>query len=134
MASTELTAQIKDAVLSALEWDGSLKERLAEIANQARIHHPEFAAAIDRLVARLRDAGAASIAPKPGEPMPPFVLPDDSGRLYSLEEMLNQEDSIRPGEDPLKFGIPAADIHNGQSAQPRRMSEKPASSSPLLVR
>jgi Rod binding domain-containing protein len=56
------------------------------------------------------------------------------GLARALEEMLNQEDSIRPGEDPLKFGIPAADIHNGQSAQPRRMSEKPASSSPLLVR
>ena len=32
--------------------------------------------------------GAGGNAPQPGEPMPPFVLPDETGRLVSLEELL----------------------------------------------
>jgi peroxiredoxin len=88
MTPPELPGQIKDAVLTALESDGSLNERLAAIAQRARIERPEFAAAIDRLVARLKEAGAGTAAPKPGEPMPPFMLPDERGRLVGLEQLL----------------------------------------------
>jgi flagellar protein FlgJ len=56
------------------------------------------------------------------------------GLARVLEQMLNPADSIQPGGGPLKFGIPAADIHYGQPAQPRRMSEKPDPSRPLPVR
>jgi peroxiredoxin len=50
--------------------------------------HPEYATAMDQLFARTRDAG--SNAPRPGEPMPHFVLPDERGRLTSLGELLEQ--------------------------------------------
>ena len=42
------------------------------------------------------------------------------GLARALEQMLSPADSIRPGGSPLKFGIPAADRHNGQPALPGR--------------
>src|SRR6516162_8206328 len=51
-----------------------------------RYRRPEFSAAVDRLVERLRQYGAGQSAPRIGEPMPPFVLPDETGRMVSLEE------------------------------------------------
>jgi peroxiredoxin len=88
MASRELTDQIRDAVLSALDADGPLNEGLAAISRRTRTERPEFAAAIDNLIARLRGADAGGTAPKPGAPMPPFMLPDERGRLVSLEGLL----------------------------------------------
>ena len=88
MASPEVTGEIKTAVLAALDADGPLNERLAAIAARTRKERPEFAAAIDRLVARLRDAAAGEAAPRPGEAMPPFVLPDERGRLLVMDELL----------------------------------------------
>jgi peroxiredoxin len=43
---------------------------------------------IDRLIARLADNGVGVTAPRPGEPMPPFLLPDETGRLVSLPRLL----------------------------------------------
>ena len=43
---------------------------------------------MDRLVERLREYGAGEAAPEPGDPLPPFVLPDDSGQTVSLNELL----------------------------------------------
>src|SRR5262249_24354398 len=42
------------------------------------------------LVRRLRESGAGEAAPKPGDFMPPFILPNDTGQLVSLEELLRQ--------------------------------------------
>src|SRR5215472_8220677 len=70
--------------------DLSLQEQLRTFAATVRRERPEFAAAVDRLVARLRQYGAGESAPRIGEPMPPFVLPDEIGRMVSLEELLNQ--------------------------------------------
>src|SRR5215470_995663 len=89
MTSPEVTGEIKNAVLAALDGDEPLlNERLAAIAARTRKERPEFAAAIDRLVARLRDAAAGQAAPKPGETMPPFLLPDERGRLVAMEDLL----------------------------------------------
>lgn len=88
MASPEISGEIRSAVLAALDQDGSLAERLAAIAARTRVERPEFAAGIDRFVARIRDACAGSNAPKPGELLPPFILPDERGRLVTLEELL----------------------------------------------
>jgi peroxiredoxin len=88
MASEDLTGEIKNAVLAALEADGSLSERLALIAERARRERPEFAAAIDRLVARLKEAGAGDAAPKIGDALPSFLLPDERGTLVSLDDLL----------------------------------------------
>ena len=39
---------------------------------------------------RLQESGVGEAAPKPGDLMPLFVLPDETGKLVSLEELLRQ--------------------------------------------
>jgi peroxiredoxin len=76
------------AFMRARELDASLGEQLRAFADAARQRQPHFAEAVDRLVERLRRYGAGVSAPRPGEPMPPFVLPDDTGHLVSLDQLL----------------------------------------------
>jgi peroxiredoxin len=76
------------AFMRARELDASLGEQLRAFADAARQRQPHFAEAVDRLVERLRRYGAGESAPRPGEPMPPFVLPDDTGHLVSLDQLL----------------------------------------------
>jgi peroxiredoxin len=70
--------------------DASLGERLATFAEAVRTRWPAFNDTAERLVMRLRESGAGEAAPKPGDLMPPFVLPDETGRLVSLEELLQR--------------------------------------------
>ena len=70
--------------------DVSMHEQLRTFAETTRRERPEFAAAVDRLVERLRRYGAGESAPQIGEPMPPFVLPDDTSQMVSLEELLDR--------------------------------------------
>jgi len=81
---------LDQAFMRARELDASLGEQLRAFADAARQRQPHFAEAVDRLVERLRRYGAGESAPRPGEPMPPFVLPDDTGHLVSLEQLLDQ--------------------------------------------
>jgi peroxiredoxin len=41
------------------------------------------------MVGRLKAHDAGQSAPKPGEKMPPFVMPDEEGRLVTLESLLS---------------------------------------------
>jgi peroxiredoxin len=68
----------------------TLNDQLQQFADAAKRANPEFAAAIDRLVARLRDSGAGESAPQLGEPMPSFHLPNENGRIVSLDRLLDQ--------------------------------------------
>jgi peroxiredoxin len=70
--------------------DASVAEQLRAFADAGRQSNPDFAAAVDRLVGRLRQYGAGESAPEPGDPLPPFVLPDDSGHMVSLNELVTQ--------------------------------------------
>jgi peroxiredoxin len=70
------------------DMDASLAERLSIFADAVRTQAPVFTAAVDRLIERLHDSGAGDAAPRPGEAMPPFLLPDDTGRLVTLEALL----------------------------------------------
>jgi peroxiredoxin len=70
------------------DMDGSLTERLSIFADVVRAQAPAFTAAVDRLIKRLQDSGAGDAAPRPGDVMPPFYLPDDTGRLVALEALL----------------------------------------------
>ncbi|MFL6797759.1 MAG: peroxiredoxin-like family protein [Xanthobacteraceae bacterium] len=81
---------LDEAFQRAIDLDASLGEQLTAFADAARISSPDFAAAVDRLVDRLRLHGAGSSAPQVGEPMPSFVLPDDTGRMITLERLLQQ--------------------------------------------
>jgi peroxiredoxin len=66
----------------------SLGEQLRAFSDAARQRRPDFAEAVDRLVVRLRENSAGTSAPKPGEPMLPFHLPDENGHIVSLDEFL----------------------------------------------
>ncbi len=88
MASAELRKALADALARARELDGSLQQRLASYSDAIRELHPAYASAADELVARLDISKAGASAPALGEPMPPFLLPDDSGQLVSLEELV----------------------------------------------
>jgi len=79
----EVFAQCRDM-------DASLTERLAIFAAAVRAEMPSFTAAIDRLVTRLGESGAGEAAPQPGDEMPPFMLPDDTGRLVDLDNLLQK--------------------------------------------
>jgi peroxiredoxin len=81
---------LNDAFGRVRELDLSLQEQLRTFAAAVRRERPEFSAAVDRLVERLRQYGAGEAAPRIGDPMPPFVLPDETGRMVSLEELLDQ--------------------------------------------
>jgi peroxiredoxin len=70
--------------------DASLGEQLRTFSESARQRRPEFAEAIDRLVERLNQNGAGENSPKPGEPMPPFFLPDETGHMVSLDELVSK--------------------------------------------
>lgn len=68
--------------------DAPLGVRLKAVADEVRRLSPEFADIVDRMVARLRDNGVGLAAPKPGEAMPDFVLPDEAGHLVRLSDLL----------------------------------------------
>src|SRR5208337_4393961 len=77
---TEKTfAEILEAATEeARRMDAPLSVRLQAVADTVRELSPPFADVIDRLVARLADNGVGVTAPGPGEPMPPFLLPDET--------------------------------------------------------
>jgi len=90
MTSRPLTATIGEAVERARNMDASINERLKLVADEVRALNPRFAGAVDRLIARLTASGIGANAPRPGEPMPPFMLPDEDGNLVSLPALLQK--------------------------------------------
>jgi len=85
---------IRQAFQDARDMDASINERLGYYADTVRRLRPDAAAVADRMVQRLKDNGAGDAAPKPGDEMPPFVLPDETGRMVSLKEMLRNGPAI----------------------------------------
>lgn len=68
--------------------DAPLRERLDAYSDAVRAHIPDYADAVDRLAKRLTIHNAGETAPRPGDLMPSFILPDESGRLTTLEGIL----------------------------------------------
>lgn len=83
-----LTTALERAFQEARYLDVPLNERLKHVSQKVGAISPSFEAAVDALVERLERANAGAEAPQIGEPMPGFMLPDDQGRLVSLEKML----------------------------------------------
>jgi peroxiredoxin len=81
---------LDDVFRRVRDLDASLQEQLRTFAETVKRERPQFAAAVERLVQRLRQYGAGESAPQIGESMPPFVLPDETGQMTSLEELLNR--------------------------------------------
>lgn len=81
---------LDEAFKRVRDMDASLGEQLRAFADASRQRQPDFAAAIDRLVERLRQHGVGDSAPRSGESMPPFVLSDDAGHMVHLDQLLRQ--------------------------------------------
>lgn len=79
---------LQEAIQRSIDMDAPLEERLAAYARASAQHAPEFVAPIEALVARLRQTGAGASAPAPGDRMPSFSLPDETGTLHSLDGLL----------------------------------------------
>jgi peroxiredoxin len=74
--------------------DAPLNERLRKLAQAVNAGSPIFAAAVDRVIARLSAAGGGAAAPGLGESLPPFLLPDAAGRLVSLSDILERGPAV----------------------------------------
>jgi peroxiredoxin len=81
--------RLKQAFEQCRELEGSLRDRLEAYAAAGREIFPAYGEAVDRLVGRLNENGGGENAPRPGEVMPPFLLPDETGRLVSLKSLLD---------------------------------------------
>lgn len=65
----------RGGIIASRQSEGTA-ERAAESVFGSGALFPPFANVYDDLVARIRSGGAGISAPKPGEKMPSFVLPD----------------------------------------------------------
>jgi hypothetical protein len=90
MTSKPLSEALEEAFIQSCNMDSSLAERLQAFADAVRRLGPHFQDAVDRLVSRLREHEVGENAPRLGEPMPSFVLPDETGQLVTLEQLLKR--------------------------------------------
>jgi peroxiredoxin len=90
MTSLSAVKTIDEALVLCRDMDASVNERLACFAEAVRRFTPPFAEAVDRLVTRLQSAGAGEAAPRAGDPMPPFFLPDADGHIVGLDQLLER--------------------------------------------
>ncbi len=90
MTSKSLSEQFNEAFVQCRDMDASLAERLQAFADAVRRLGPHFQDAVDGLVSRLKQFDVGDSAPKPGESMPNFVLPDQNGQLISLDSLLRK--------------------------------------------
>jgi peroxiredoxin len=86
--STPAFPSLTEAFLYCRDMDASLNERLEAFSEATRYLIPGYQEAVDRMVGRLKAHDAGRAAPKPGEVMPPFAMPDDQGRLVTLDALL----------------------------------------------
>jgi peroxiredoxin len=88
MTTKPLSQALEEAFVQSRDMDASLGERLQAFADAVRRLGPHFQEAVDTFVARLREHDAGENAPKPGETMPPFILPNEKGQLVTLDQLL----------------------------------------------
>jgi peroxiredoxin len=88
MAEPSIAEILEETTERCRNLDMPLADRLQAFADEVRALNAEFADTVERMVARLKAAGAGENAPQPGEPMPEFMLPDQSGRLVSLADLI----------------------------------------------
>src|SRR5262249_9929926 len=90
MTPRPLAEALEETFQRCRDMDASLNDRLDSLANAVRTLSPPFADAVDRLVTRLQQSGVGESAPKVGERMPPFHLPDEAGHIVSLDQLLTK--------------------------------------------
>lgn len=82
--------RLKLAFQRCRDMEGTLNEQLRAYAHAGREIFPAYGDAVDRLVERLSSNGGGENAPRPGEIMPSFMLPDEKGQLVTLSSLLEQ--------------------------------------------
>jgi peroxiredoxin len=90
MSANPLVAALEVTTEEAMQSGKPLSERLQMVAERVRELSPRFADAVDTFVGRLTGAEAGAQAPQLGEKLPRFVLPDQNGKLVSLEALLEK--------------------------------------------
>lgn len=88
--STTPAAELRQLFIRFRDQEAPLNDRLAAYAAASRKIRPAYGEAIDRMVQRLNENGGFENAPRVGEVMPPFMLPDQTGHLVSLDELLSE--------------------------------------------
>jgi peroxiredoxin len=88
MNETQTQLELRQAFERLNESNLSLSEQLDAASRSVKERRPDFADAIDRMIGRLKEGGAGTQAPQVGEEMPPFYLPDEHGRVVSLNELI----------------------------------------------
>jgi peroxiredoxin len=88
--STADADRLRQAFLRCRDMEGTLGEQLEAYAAAGREIFPAYSDAVDRMVERIHENGGGENAPRPGDVMPPFILPDETGRLVSLPSLLAQ--------------------------------------------
>lgn len=94
MTQPSLSDALEACTKRCKEMEAPLGERLNAFAEDVRELAPQFAGIVDRMVDRLQSAGAGNAAPAVGDPMPPFVLPDENGHLVSLADLLEVSKTV----------------------------------------
>ncbi|HLY58988.1 MAG TPA: hypothetical protein VKS60_25725, partial [Stellaceae bacterium] len=87
MSENPFLAALEAAVAEARRSSGTLDERLGIIRDRVAALDAGFAGVVERMIDRLKLARAGQGAPLPGEPMPEFALPDDTGRIVTLSSL-----------------------------------------------
>ena len=85
---------VQDAFERICAMEAPLHERMAAFSEAVREFGLPYAEAYDDLVARIRSGEAGRAAPAPGEPIPEFLLPDSSGRLVSLDDLIGEGPAV----------------------------------------
>lgn len=88
MTAVSIKQQLDACTLRCRQMDAPLTDRLAALAEDVAAVSQDFAGIVERMIERLRKSGVGLGAPRPGEAMPAFMLPDQDGRLVSLERFL----------------------------------------------
>ena len=80
---------LEEAFRKICAMEAPLGERLALFSDAVREHSRPFAIAYDSLVKQATVGEAGAKSPQLGETMPPFLLPDQSGQLVGLGDLLD---------------------------------------------
>lgn len=89
MSEPSLSERLEQSTARCLNMDAPLAIRLSSFADDVRSFSPQFADIVDRMVQRLKTSGAGENTPAPGEALPPFLLPDQDGRLVGLDMLVS---------------------------------------------
>lgn len=87
-ATGDLLTALEEKFRDLNRTDLTLGARLATVSEAVRALSPEFSSSVDQFVARLLEAEAGVTAPSIDELMPDFMLPDQDGRLVTLDDIL----------------------------------------------